>query len=131
VEYLSHVISQADITTDPAKISAITQWQTPTSLTQLCSFLGLTSYYWCFIKGYGQICHPLYDLLKKDSFSWTDSQTTAFNQLKQQMTTAHVLALPNFSASFTLECDASGQGIGDVLMQNKQPIAFYSKALGV
>jgi hypothetical protein len=90
----------------------------------------LFGYYRWFIRGYGQICRPLYDLLKKDSFSWTDTHTAAFLQLKQSLTEAPVLALPNFTIPFILECDASGSGIGLVLMQNKRPIAYYSKSLG-
>jgi hypothetical protein len=85
-------------------------------MTQLCSFLGLTGYYRRFIKGYGQICRPLYDLLKKDAFNWTDSQSVAFEQLKVRMIEPLVLALPNFTEPFVLECDASGQGIGAVIM---------------
>jgi hypothetical protein len=130
VEYLGHVISQHGVSTDPSKIIAIKNWQTPATVTQLRSFLGLSGYYRWFIRGYGQICWPLYDLLKKDSFSWTDTHTAAFLQLKQSLTEAPVLALPDFTIPFILECDASGSGIGSVLMQNKRPIAYYSKSLG-
>jgi hypothetical protein len=115
---------------DPAKITAIKSWAVPKTVTQLGSFLGLTGYYRNFIKNYGIICWPLHDLLKKDSFLWTDSHSKAFATLKACMTEALVLALPNFSIPFTLETDASGAGLGAVLMQQGKPIAFYSQALG-
>jgi hypothetical protein len=68
----------------------------PKSATQLKSFLGLIGYYRRFIQGYGLICRPLHDLLKKDSFLWTTQHTASFNKLKELMTVAPVLALPNF-----------------------------------
>jgi hypothetical protein len=92
--------------------------------------LGLTGYYRRFIQSYGIICRPFHDLLKKDSFTWTYQHTQAFNTLKLKMTNARVLALPNFSLPFQPEIDASRLGIGVVLMQKGQPIAFYSQALG-
>jgi hypothetical protein len=70
VEYLGHVISAKGVSTDPAKISAIIDWETPQSVTQLRSFLGLAGYYRCFIKHFGIICRPLHDLLKKGNFHW-------------------------------------------------------------
>ena len=70
-------------------------------------------------------------MLKKDSFSWTDKQIEAVNQLKQSLISTPVLALPNFSLPFTLETDASGNGLGAVLMQQGRPLAYYSRTLGV
>jgi hypothetical protein len=75
------------------------------------------------------ICRPLYDAQKKDAFTWFDQQEKAFQLLKQAMLQPPVLALPDFSLPFVLEADASGQGIGTVLMQQGKPIAFYSKTL--
>jgi hypothetical protein len=97
----------------------------------LRGFLGLAGYYKQFVKDFGLICRPLHDMLKKHSFMWTEEQTTAFNMLKRSLTTAPVMALPNFSLSFTLETDACGTGIGAVLMQQGKPISYFNKTLGV
>lgn len=81
------------------------------------------------MKGYASIVAPLTDLLKKDSIKWYVSAITAFNKLKEVMTSALVLAIPNFKKPFVLETDASGTGIGVVLSQDEHPIAYFSKKL--
>lgn len=69
-------------------------------------------------------------MLKRDSFQWSEKSTAVFQTLKNALVTSPVLALPNFSKTFVVETDASGSGIGAVLMQDKHPIAFISKSLG-
>jgi hypothetical protein len=130
VEYLGHNINADGVAKNPAKIASIQSWATPTSVIQLRSFLCLIGYYRRFIKNYGLIYRPLHDLLKKDSFAWTDNHTQALRLLKSSMTASPVLALPNFSLPFMLETDASGTGLEAMLMQHGRPIAFYNQSLG-
>ena len=78
--------------------------------------MGLTGYYRRFIKGYGSIVALLTAMLKKNTFTWDEVVKEAFRNLKVTVTEASVLALPNFAQSFVIECDASGFGIGAVLM---------------
>lgn len=129
INYLGHVISQQGVATEREKVKAILDWPLPTTLKQLRGFLGLTGYYRRFIKDYGKVAKPLTQLLHKDSFTWNEEATTAFEKLKRFMTTPPVLALPDFNLPFVVETDASGEGLGAVLMQKGHPISFISKAL--
>jgi hypothetical protein len=99
-------------------------WPTPKNLTELRGFFGLCSYYRRFVKGFSQLGAPLIDLTKKGAFHWTEDSQQTFNKMKEVMSTCPVLALPDFSQPFVLECDASGVGIGAVLMQGGHPIVF-------
>lgn len=77
------------------------------------------------------IAKPLTDLLKKGAiFAWTNQHHQSFVALKHAITSALVLMLPDFSQPFVLETDASGTGVGAVLMQRGHPLVFMSKALG-
>ena len=67
--------------------------------------------------------------MKKDPIAWNDKVTRAFNQLKELMTNALVLALLDLNKLFMVETDASLLGVGAVLMQEGHPIAFISKSL--
>lgn len=117
VSYLGHIISQEGVATDPQKVKKIANWPIPRNVTDLRKFLGMTGYYRRFIKGYGVVCRPLHDTLKKEGFQWGEPQTIAFENLKRHMCTSPVLSLPDFSTEFVIEADACGNGIGAVLMQ--------------
>jgi hypothetical protein len=117
VEYLGHVVGKVDVRVDPKMIEAMQYWPHPKTLKCLRVFLGLTSYYRKFVKNYGKISTPLTALLKNNFFTWTLAATQDFQTLKMAMCTTPVLALPNFTKTFVLECDASMKGIGVVLMQ--------------
>ena len=129
VEYLDHVISVTSVAADSAKIRSMETWPTPITTTALRGFLGLTDYYWKFIKNYGTIVAPLTQLLRKYGFHWSEIAEKALLTLKQAMIQAPVLALPDFAKQFVVEFDASGTRLGAVLMQDGRPIAYYSKAL--
>jgi hypothetical protein len=64
--------------------------------------------------------------MKKGAFKWSEEAQITMDKMKKVMSTYPVLALPDFGLPFTLECDASGEGKGSVLMQNMHPLAYES-----
>jgi hypothetical protein len=129
VEYLVHIVSHEGVKVDPNKIKSMMDWTIPKTLKNLRGFLGLTGYYHKFVRNYGRIAAPLTTLTKKDAFSWTPEATKYFEQLKEVMYTAPFLTTLDFTKTFIVECDASRNGIGVVLMQEGRPLSFESRPL--
>uniref|UniRef100_A0A5S6QPX8 RNA-directed DNA polymerase n=1 Tax=Trichuris muris TaxID=70415 RepID=A0A5S6QPX8_TRIMR len=117
VVFLGHTISDNGIATDASKCAAVERWQSPRCLNELRQFLA-----------------PLHRLLRKDTkWVWNQDCEQAFQQLKHNLLSAPVLRLPDFTKTFILDVDASGDGLGAVLSQcfadGEHPIAYASRTL--
>ena len=134
VEMLGFIVGNGKMEMERSKIQAIQDWQPPAKKKALQRFLGFCNFYRRFIKGYARIAGPLHELTGNKKYEWEKAQQTAFQQLKDAVTKAPVLILPDLSKPFRLETDASQVAIGAVLSQQDQqnqwhPIAFRSRTL--
>jgi hypothetical protein len=103
---------------DPKKLLAVANYPMPTTVTDVCTFLGLTGYYRYFIEGYSKLAWPLLDLTKKaEVWHWDKVQEQAFLDLKTCMYQALVLMQPNFNQKFYVQTDTSGYGMRAILLQ--------------
>jgi len=123
VPFLGHVITTEGISVDPSKVQDVLNWKAPTSVAEIQSFLGLAGYYRRFIPEFSRIAKPMTELLKKGTkFHWSDQCEQAFRKLRTLLTSAPILAQPDTTKPFDVYCDASGTGIGCVLMQENRVI---------
>ncbi|GJR87293.1 putative reverse transcriptase domain-containing protein [Tanacetum coccineum] len=119
-EFLGHVINGNSIHVDPSKIEAVKNWEAPRTLSEVRSFLGLAGYYHRFIENFSKIAKSLAILTQKSkTFDRGSEQERAFQNLKDKLCNAPVLALPNGPKDFVVYCDASGFGLGAVLFTLK------------
>ena len=114
VSYLGHAISKEGVKVDLEKIKSIIDWPKRTNISKLRGFLGLTRYYRRFIQNYAHITAPLSNILEKNSLQWNVEADKCFEALKGIMSSTPILATPDFSKPFVIECDALGYGLGVV-----------------
>jgi hypothetical protein len=130
IKFLGHTISQDGVLVDPEKVQEVMDWKPPTTVRHIRSFLGLAGYYRRFIPDFSRIAKPMTELLKKGvKYEWSQKCEDAFHALRHHLTTAPVLAQPDNTKPFEVYCDASGTGLGCVLMQYNRVIAYASRAL--
>jgi hypothetical protein len=130
VPFLGHIISNGGISVDPAKVKEIVEWSIPSIVTEVRSFLGVAGYYRRFIEGFSKIAKPMTSLLEKGrEFKWDSKCQDSFDQLKMRLMSPLVLVMPDLQKGFDIYCDACGQGLGCVLMQEGHVIAYASRQL--
>lgn len=132
IEYLGYDISGSGVRPGMKKTEAVSKFREPANIHELRMFLGLTSYFRKFVRGYAVIAHDLYKLLKKNEpWMWTSDQQTAFEKLKTILTNRPVLALYNHTAETEVHTDASSKGIAGILLQrhdkDMRPVAYFSR----
>ena len=127
VTFLGHVILVEGISVDPQKIEAIVNWKPPTNVTEIRSFLGLARYYRKFVEGFSKLAAPLTKLTRKEEkFVWSKACQQSFDELKRKLTSTPILTLPSGQDGYIAYCDASRRGLGCVLMQHENVIAYAS-----
>jgi hypothetical protein len=130
VSFLGHIISKGGISVNPSKVNDVLSWKPLQNVSDIRSFLGLVGYYRRFIEEFSKISKPMTKLLARGkTFEWTPRREASFQELKKRLTTAPVITMPNMERLFSIYCDASGQGLGCVLMQDGHVVVYASRQL--
>ncbi|WVZ76604.1 hypothetical protein U9M48_024568 [Paspalum notatum var. saurae] len=130
VNFLGHILSEEGVAVDPSKVEDVLNWKQPETVTEIRSFLGLAGYYRRFIKDFSKTAKPMTSLTKENAkYLWDPKCEQAFTSLKKSLTSTPVLAQPDITKPFDVYCDASGNGLGCVLMQEGRVMAYVSRQL--
>jgi hypothetical protein len=130
VPYMGHILSESGLKADPAKLKAILEMPTPKDKEGVRQFLGFIQNLAKFIPNLSQVDGPIRILLKSDiEFAWNSEQETSFTELKRLCSTPPVLAFYDVHKKVEIECDASKDGLGAVLLQDGRVVAYASRAL--
>ena len=131
VNYLGHVVGQGTTRPKTANIENVLQFPQPIDRKSLMRFLGMCGFYRRFCHNFATVAAPLTDLTStKVKFLWTSACTSAFNSLKSLLSTFPVLRAPDPERPYQLQVDASGVGVGAVLLQSYSdvlhPVSYFS-----
>ena len=135
IPVLGCIVGRNGVRPDPDKVKTIAEWPVPQNVKQLRQWLGLANYLHKYTKNYAELVQPLTKLLRTgNEFIWTDEQQSAFDSVKASLQSAPILALPDFSKTFHVVCDASKFAIGCALMQHddeghERVISYQSRQL--
>ena len=136
IKFLGHIVSGTSLKPDPEKLTVVQNWKTPTSVTEVRQFLGFANYFRRFIDHYSFIARPMEELTGKYArFSRSKQCHDAFAHLKESLTSAPVLRLPDVEREFRLITDASDSAVAGVLLQHWDddkewhPVAYTSRRL--
>lgn len=132
IDFLGHVLTPEGRKPNPEKVEAVSKMGIPKTTKEVRMFLGAASYYRKFLKGFGVVAKPLYELTSKNVvFHWDELHQTAFDKVKSLLVKAPVLASPDFRAPFVLATDASALGMGACLSQEHdgalKPVGFAGR----
>ena len=132
---LGYIVSADGIAARPEKTKAISDMPPPETLTEIRSFLGMTSYYRQLVPRFAEIAEPLYELTRKNvHWHWDEPQQTAFESLKAALVSSEVMAYPDTSKPYILMTDACNYAVGAILLQEdddgvERPIQYLSQQL--
>lgn len=136
VTYLGHIITPSGIEPDPEKIQAIQRFESPKNITEARSFMGMCNFFRRYIKNFANIARPIHDTIKvNQTFEWTAKAEIAMQELKDKLMSPPILVHFDQTGNLTIRCDASGYGLGAVLIQEsadklrKGVIAYTSRTL--
>jgi len=133
-EFLGFIVGNGKIMPSPSKVAAVAEWPVPHDVHTLRSFLGFANFYRRFVQGYSKITAPLNDLLRKGvSWNWCSACETSFSIVKEKLTSAPALILPDLTIPFYVVCDASDYAVGVTLLQDQghglQPVAYDGRKM--
>jgi hypothetical protein len=126
--YLGHIVRGGELKIDPSKVKVILYWPNPNNVTEVRSFMGEAQYWRNFIANFSSSASPLHTVISiKQVFQWGGKKQKYFDALKDKISSAPILALPNLRQPFEIQTDASSYEMGAILVQHGEPICFHSE----